>query len=172
MDFINSFGLPKDAAIIDIGGGDSNLVDSLIEQGYTNITVLDISGKALERAKDRLGEKAAHVKWIESDIRDFVPMATYAVWHDRAALHFLTDEDDIARYAVTVANVVTGYMVIGAFSEDGPKKCSGLEIKQYSEAEMERQFAPHFEKITCMAEAHTTPFDTVQHFIFCSFKKS
>ncbi len=170
LQFIQGFGLDKDASIIDIGGGDSKLVDFLLNQGYSDISVLDISGKAVERAKIRLGERAKEVTWIESDINDFVPSKKYAIWHDRAAFHFLTSAEEQARYVKMVNEAVSDFMVIGTFSEDGPLKCSGLEIQQYSEASMINQFKG-FEKLQCEFENHQTPFDTIQNFIFCSFKK-
>lgn len=170
LKFIHDLGLDKDASIIDIGGGDSKLVDFLLADGYSDVTVLDISGKAIERAKKRLGMLADKVTWIESDINDFVPSRTYSVWHDRAAFHFLTSTEEQERYVKLVNSSVTDFLVIGTFSEDGPLKCSGLEIQQYSESTMVDQFRG-FEKIKCEYENHLTPFDTIQNFIFCSFKK-
>lgn len=170
LDFINSFKLDKTAKIIDVGGGDSKLVDFLLDEGFEDITVLDISGKAIERAKARLGEKAQKVKWVESDITEFEPKETYDVWHDRAAFHFLTEPEQIQTYVDLTRKAVTGYLVLGTFSEDGPKKCSGLDIKQYNEDSMEVLFQ-HFQKIECKTMDHTTPFGTKQHFIFCSFRK-
>jgi len=171
LDFINSVGPDKDVSIIDIGGGDSNLVDFLLEAGYTNITVLDISKKALERAKARLGEKAKNVQWIVSDITHFTPSVQYDVWHDRAVFHFLTKPQEITTYVSLTNNHVKHSMVIGTFSKTGPLKCSGLEITQYSETSMNSAFEEAFEKITCIEETHTTPFNTTQNFVFCSFKK-
>lgn len=171
IDFIVGFDLPKSASIIDIGGGDSNLVDHLIELGYENITVLDISKNAIERAKKRLGEKANNVAWIVSDITEFNPETTYDIWHDRAVFHFLTTENDIYKYVDLVSNSVNESMVIGTFSDNGPLKCSGLEISQYNEINMPELFAESFEATSCLLEDHTTPFDTTQNFIFCSFSK-
>ena len=116
LDFIQSFGLSKSAKIIDVGGGDSNLVDCLIEKGYDNITVLDISGKAIERAKKRLGDKSNKITWIESDITQFVPETSYDIWHDRATFHFLIDNKQINTYKTLVNNHVSGFMCIGTFS--------------------------------------------------------
>lgn len=169
--FIHSFNLDKKAKIIDIGGGDSKLVDFLLDEGYENITVLDISEKAIEKAKERLGVKANKVNWIVSDIIEFVPKETYDVWHDRAAFHFLTTIDQIEKYIETARKSVSGYMTIGTFSENGPKKCSGLDIKQYSEETLSLEMKNGFEKLHCVTEDHTTPFNTTQNFIFCSFKR-
>ncbi len=171
LDFIHSLQMDKSARIIDVGGGDSKLVDYLLNEGFENVTVLDISGKALERAKKRLGDKAHKVKWVESDILKFNPQETYDVWHDRAAFHFLTEPEQIQTYVELTKKVVDGHMILGTFSENGPKKCSGLDIKQYNEEAMEATFQ-NFEKIHCRTEDHRTPFNTTQNFIFCSFKKA
>lgn len=171
LDFISSLGLGKQAKIIDIGGGDSKLVDYLLDQGYENISVLDISAKALEKAKNRLGNKAEKVNWIVSDITDFEPNTQYDVWHDRAAFHFLTTTEQIEKYLTIARMSVTGYITIGTFSENGPTKCSGLEIKQYSEETLIAEFNKSFEKIRCIKEDHTTPFGTKQNFLICGFKR-
>ncbi len=171
LNFIHSFGLDKKAKIIDIGGGDSKLVDFLLEEGFENITVLDISQKAIEKAQLRLGSKSNKVNWIVSDITQFIPTTPYDFWHDRAAFHFLTSEIDIDKYLEIVKNSVTKNIVLGTFSENGPQKCSGLEIKQYSQETLAKLFQKEFQVIECFTEDHTTPFDTQQNFIYCSFKK-
>ncbi|MCI4442387.1 MAG: class I SAM-dependent methyltransferase [Lentimicrobium sp.] len=171
LDFIQETRLGKSAKIIDIGGGDSKLVDFLLEEGYENITVLDIAEKALERAKKRLGKNAEKVNWIVSDITEFKPETTYNIWHDRATFHFLTTPEQIKTYAEITKKWVTDFLIIGAFSENGPKKCSGLDIKQYSEMEMENQFSNSFKKLKCISEDHITPFETKQNFTFCVFEK-
>jgi len=158
LDFIESNALTKDAAIIDIGGGDSFLADHLLELGYTNITVLDISEKAINRAKKRLGDKAENVKWIVSDITLFNPTEKYAVWHDRAVFHFLTDTSDIEKYKQIAASAIAdnGKMLIGTFSESGPKKCSGIEIKQYSANLLQETFKTDFKVIECFVQLQFT----------------
>jgi 2-polyprenyl-3-methyl-5-hydroxy-6-metoxy-1,4-benzoquinol methylase len=173
LQFLQEYNIAKTAAIIDIGGGDSFLVDNLLELGYQNITVLDISEAALNKAKTRLAEKAAKVKWIVADAADFTPTEQYDFWHDRAAFHFLTTEIEIENYITTIKQSITtsGVLVIGTFSEDGPKKCSGIEIKQYSETTMTEKLKKYFNKIKCITVDHLTPFNTLQNFIFCSFKK-
>lgn len=171
LDLINNFDLPKTASIIDIGGGDSKLVDHLLDQGYKNITVLDISAKALDRAKARLGARAKQVKWIVSDITTFNPSEQYDVWHDRAAFHFLVEADQIEKYLDIARKSITGYLIMGTFSEKGPKKCSGLEIQQYAETQLTDQLSDGFQNIRCFNEDHTTPFNTIQNFLFCSFKR-
>ncbi|NML68257.1 class I SAM-dependent methyltransferase [Chryseobacterium sp. RP-3-3] len=171
LDFIRSFGLGKEARIIDIGGGDSHLVDFLLDEGYRNITVLDISEKALEKAKARLGSEAEKVKWIVSDITEFETDETYDIWHDRAAFHFLTTPEQVSKYTNTTEKNVKGFIIIGTFSKNGPIKCSGLNIQQYDGESLSANFGAGFEKIKCLTENHTTPFGTVQNFVFCSFKK-
>ena len=169
LDFIESFQLDKSASIIDIGGGDSLLVDFLLDLGYTNICVLDISSYAIERAKVRLGEKASLVTWIVSDINDFEPTEMYDLWHDRAAFHFLTNSKDIERYVKLVSNQAKN-LVVGTFSTNGPFKCSGLEITQYDENELSELLGSHgFEVQTTKREDHMTPFGTTQNFVFASF---
>lgn len=172
LSFIKALNLPQNASIIDIGGGDSKLVDFLLDRGFTNISVLDISTKALEKAQERLGEKAKLVQWIESDIIDFEPKTKYDLWHDRAAFHFLTSEADKNKYLEIVHKSVSGFLILGTFSEKGPKKCSGLDIQQYSEESLTAMMKNGFEKLHCITEDHTTPFETVQNFLYCSFKKS
>lgn len=171
LNFIHSFGIDKTAKIIDIGGGDSKLVDFLLEEGYENVSVLDISANALERAKNRLGNKAEKVTWIVADITEFEPTEQYDIWHDRAVFHFLTEENDIKKYQDLVAKAVKEKMVIGTFSTNGPLKCSGLEIKQNDETSLTSTFKNNFEKIDCFTIDHKTPFDTIQNFIFCSFNR-
>jgi hypothetical protein len=171
LDFILSFKLNKASPIIDVGGGDSKLIDYLLDEGYENVSVLDISEHALERAKNRLGKKAAKVTWIVSDITEFKPVQQYEAWHDRATFHFLTSPDQISKYLNIVKHSVVGYLAIGTFSDKGPDKCSGLEIKKYSEADLKHQFEDGFNKIKCVTEDHITPFNTKQNFSFCSFKR-
>ncbi|MBC7511194.1 MAG: class I SAM-dependent methyltransferase [Ferruginibacter sp.] len=171
LDFIHSFGLAKTANIIDIGGGDSKLADYLLEEGFENITVLDISAKALDKAKKRLGNKAKKIQWVVSDITTFKPSSIYDVWHDRATFHFLTKKEQIEKYMTTARNAVSGFLTIGTFSNKGPDKCSGLNIRQYSEQKLTAELKKGFDKLRCITEDHVTPFDTTQHFLFCSFKR-
>jgi SAM-dependent methyltransferase len=173
LSFIEELKIPKTASIIDIGGGDSFLVDNLLELGYENITLLDISKKAIERAKLRLGKKGEIVKWIEADAASFKPTENYDLWHDRAAFHFLTDELEINNYLESAKKGVkeAGNLVIGTFSTEGPKKCSGIEITQYSENSLINKFSNSFQKLDCKIIEHETPFNTKQNFVFCSFKK-
>lgn len=171
LDFIHAFGLPKTAKIIDVGGGDSRLVDHLLEAGYENITVLDISATAISKAKKRLGAKAEKVHWIVSDITAFEPQTTFDIWHDRATFHFLTTEAQIARYLDTARKAVSRFLIIGTFSTNGPDACSGLPIRQYSEETLTTLLQQGFDKISCITQDHVTPFATTQNFLFCSFKR-
>ncbi len=173
MEFVEFFNLPLNANIIDIGGGDSHFVDALLSQGYQNIWVLDISAAAIEKAKKRLGERGSKVHWIISDISEFKPTVKFDLCHDRAAFHFLTTENKVSKYVSIVEDAINedGYLVLGTFSENGPMKCSGLDITQYSEASMSARFEIAFDRIKCIQEDHKTPFNTIQNFLFCFFKK-
>ena len=172
LEFIHKFHVPREAAIIDIGGGDSKLVDFLLKEGYKDITVLDISQAAIDRTRRRLGNEADKVKWIVSDILDFRPDRKYQLWHDRAAFHFQTDPEKIQQYLDIVRKSVDGMVIVGTFSTEGPTKCSGLEVKQYNEKTMKSEFERNFFKnIECKREDHITPAGAVQNFIFCSFSK-
>lgn len=173
LDMIRRAAPDKDAPIVDIGGGDSRLVDYLLLEGYTHISVLDISEAALNRAKARLGEEAASkVHWIHSDVLEWKPEQQYALWHDRAAFHFLRDPEEQSRYLNLLSESVSGQAIIGTFSVQGPVKCSGLEIMQYDAQSMSALLEEHgFDKLECLNDTHTTPFGTTQEFIFCRFRK-
>ena len=171
FEIIQSFELSKTARIIDVGAGDSKLVDCLLDAGYEDLTVLDISEKALLRAQNRLGDKASKVNWVVSDITTFKPEKPFDVWHDRAAFHFLTEAEHISQYVALASSCVKGYLSVGTFSKQGPHKCSGLNISQYSEEELMLVFSSGFHLLNSIIEDHMTPFDTLQNFLFCSFKK-
>ena len=173
IQLIQSCKVPKDAKIIDVGGGDSYLIDSLLELGYTNLYLLDISEKAIERAKKRLAEHLDKVTFIVSSNIDFCLKDTFEIWHDRASFHFLTDENEIQKYKFNVLESLKkdGVLILATFSEDGPIKCSGLDITQYSVEKLEAIFEEDFELENCFTEDHTTPFDTIQNFIFFQYKK-
>lgn len=173
LEFIEKTNIPKYSKIIDVGGGDGFLTDSLLDKGYTDITVLDISETALERAKERLGNKADKVKWLVGDAANFAPPEKYDLWHDRAAFHFLTDQNDVNNYVATAKSAINdnGVLIVGTFSESGPKKCSGIEIKQYSGESLSKVFESGFKRINCVNVDHTTPFNSTQNFTFCSFRK-
>ncbi len=173
LEFIHSFKLPRAAQIIDIGGGDSKFVDCLLAEGFENITVLDISEGAIERAKARLGNSAQRIRWVVGDVIEFTSDKVFDVWHDRATFHFLTAEAAIDRYVSTVRGSVKpgGYLIIGTFSSMGPKTCSGLPVHQYDELSLNALLQSGFEKIQCFTEDHVTPFGTKQNFLYCSFRR-
>ena len=159
--------------IIDVGGGDSLLVDHLLDKGHTDITVLDLSGVALRKAQERLGARAANVDWIEADATAFTASAPFDVWHDRAVFHFLTDDDQVENYLACMAEYLRpgGLLILATFSENGPEKCSGIPVKRYAEAEMTQRLQRICDRIKCFTVDHVTPFNTVQNFLFCAFRK-
>jgi uncharacterized UPF0146 family protein len=163
--------LPKNSPIIDVGGGESLLVDHLLALGYTDISVLDISAEALARSKERLGSKADEVKWIVADITQFKPKRAYALWHDRAVFHFLTEQKDIQYYVNTVRESVNEHLLLSTFSLDGPQKCSGLPITQYSVQSLTDIVSSSFDLVKFEEEVHTTPFKTTQAFLYCLFNR-
>jgi len=173
LSLMEELAIPKDSQIIDIGGGDSYLVDFLLADDYRNVTVLDISAKAIEKAKLRLAEKSELPDWIVSDIREFEPNRQYDLWHDRAAFHFLTEEADIRNYVETAKNgiVEKGLMIIGTFSDKGPNTCSGLPVKQYALEELQQTFSPYFETVKKFNIDHITPSGLSQNYSFCIFRK-
>lgn len=173
LQFFKQLNISKSAAVIDIGGGDSFLVDHLLELGYTNVSVLDISATAIDKAKIRLGEKAKMVNWIIADVLAFKTDLKFDCWHDRAAFHFLTSPEEIECYLSISQHYLkpSGKLIIGTFSTEGPAKCSGLPVKQYSEKLLSTTLQKWFSKIKCITTDHITPFKTVQNFLFCSFQK-
>lgn len=172
LSWIESLALPKDAPIIDVGGGESHLVDYLIDMGYSDLTVLDISQAALKRSQERLGSKASLVQWIQADITTFEPKKKYTLWHDRAVFHFLTQKDDIKTYTNMVSTAVDQYLLMSTFSKEGPLKCSGLPITQYDAESISANFSPAFELMQQDQETHITPFDSKQAFIYALLKKN
>jgi|TARA_B110000263_G_scaffold23272_1_gene18054 2-polyprenyl-3-methyl-5-hydroxy-6-metoxy-1,4-benzoquinol methylase len=173
LDHIKSLNLNLDSKIIDVGAGESRLVDNLLDLGFNNIDVLDISKKSIEKAKNRLGEKSEKINWIVSDINDFVSNNKYDLWHDRAAFHFLKDSSQINNY-VELANLSLnskGKIILGTFSSNGPLKCSGLEISRYNSSSINEIFKKHFILLNHRISIHPTPFDTFQEFLFTVFEK-
>jgi ubiquinone/menaquinone biosynthesis C-methylase UbiE len=157
-------------AIIDVGGGASTLVDDLLAEGHSDLTVLDISATALDIARHRLGTLAGAVTWIEADITAVVlPHHKFAVWHDRAVFHFLTEADQRERYVRTVRHSLKpgGHVIVAAFGPDGPLRCSGLPVARYSPDRLHDEFGTAFELVEHTSEAHRTPFGTVQQFVYC-----
>ena len=173
MDLIRSFGAGPRSAVIDIGGGSSALVDRLLEAGYTDLTVLDISEEALAIAKRRLASAGDAVEWIWEDILQYRFARSYGIWHDRAAFHFLTDPDRQQRYVDRLrANLQAGGVaIIATFSLDGPEQCSGLPVQRYSEETLSHTLGGEFQPLRFHREAHTTPHGKIQHFLYGCYER-
>ena len=174
LDLITAMSLPQDAPILDVGGGDGFLVDDLLARGFTDVTVLDISSKAIERAKDRLGEDASRVKWIVADVTTFEPDRPYALWHDRAAFHFLTSSQDRKAYlkALRVGTSDASKVIVATFSTNGPTKCSGTVIQQHDDVSLKETFAADWTPIRTFSIEHVTPSGAVQEFVFGVFQRT
>ena len=161
------------ASIIDIGGGESTLVDDLLALSYENITVLDISQTAIDVTKKRLGLAAEQVQWLVADVtRAELSNRAYDVWHDRAVFHFLTEPDQRAAYVRNVARSVKrdGHVIVSTFGPEGPMKCSGLDVVRYDADSLHDQFGAHFRLVESSQELHCTPFGTTQQFLYCYCK--
>lgn len=168
--FIDGAGLPRDAAILDVGGGASTLVDDLLGRGYTRVTVLDLSEAAIGQAKERLGPAAGRVTWLMGDVTDVpLPEHTYDFWHDRAVFHFLIDEEARRRYVAQVRRGLkpNGHIVVATFGPEGPEKCSGLPVMRYSAEGIHDQFGNEFRRVGSDREVHHTPWGTEQEFVYC-----
>ncbi len=170
---IEKLNLSASAKIIEVGSGNSNLTEFLIKKGYSEITLVDISEAALEKAKKQLGEKSKQITWLAADVATFAPPVKYDLWHDRAVFHFLTEKNDIQNYVQTAFDHVLpgGYLIIGTFSNNGPNECSGLQVHQYSKNELTETFRSKFKKTECFTENHTTPSGVSQNFLFCVFQR-
>ena len=174
LQYIRNTGIQKTDHIIDVGGGASTLVDDLIADGFRHISILDISGTALQLTRERLGSQAANVNWIEADITQAIlPRQHYDVWHDRAVFHFLTQPADRQRYTAGVRDAVRpgGHVIVATFANDGPEKCSGLQVARYAPASLHSEFGDGFELVDSTNETHHTPFGTDQKFIYCYCRK-
>jgi ubiquinone/menaquinone biosynthesis C-methylase UbiE len=174
LDLIHSTGVVKTAQIIDVGAGASTLVDYLLGDGFKNITVLDISPTALDRAKARLGARASKLTWIEADItQSSLPQSYYDVWHDRAVFHFLTATEDRQKYVALVRRSLKpgGHIVVASFAPDGPTQCSGLDVMRYSPQSIHHEFGADFEVVESRSETHLTPSGVQQKFIYCYCRK-
>lgn len=165
---IGNAGIGRDEAIIDVGGGASTLVDNLLTEGYRDITVLDLAEQALDQARSRLGERENSVNWLVSDATEFVPEREYALWHDRAVLHFFTDEEQRDRYVEVLRKAlpVGGHLVLATFGPGGPLKCSGLEIRRYNVDRLQELLGQGFELQEHTTEQHDTPAGATQEFLY------
>lgn len=173
LDFIGKTRLPKNAAILDVGGGDSKLVDHHLEKGYQDILILDISETALEKIKLRLGDCKEQVKFVVSNILDFKPREKFLLWHDRAVFHFLTDANDQLIYRSLVESSIPsgGYLVVATFSKNGPNTCSGLPVKQYDVQDLEVFFGQEFQLLEGINYDHITPSGSPQNYSVCLFRR-
>jgi trans-aconitate methyltransferase len=173
FEMIRSASPDHGAAIIDVGGGASRLVDALLRDGYRDLAVLDVSANALDAVKKRIGPAAAAVDWIVADATTWRPGKTYDVWHDRAAFHFLTDPRDRAAYMERLRSAVTpgGHVIIATFAPDGPEKCSGLPVQRHDSASLAAELGPDFELVETRSETHHTPWDSTQAFQFSRFRR-
>jgi SAM-dependent methyltransferase len=170
LDLIRRIAPDLDAPIIDVGGGASTLVDGLLDAGYRQVAVLDIAKTALAVARQRLGERAMRVTWIESDVLSApLPLAHFAVWHDRAVFHFLTDLRDRERYVAKTHETVRpgGHVIVASFAPEGPTQCSGLDVVRYSPETMHAQFGHDFRLLDSVREEHHTPSGVTQSFVYC-----
>lgn len=164
--------LQLDAPIIDVGGGASTLVDKLCDEGYTNISVLDVSANALANVRNRLADRACAVQWFEEDVTCFKPPQRFALWHDRAVFHFLTNKADRQKYIDVLGQSLEpgGCVIIMTFAIDGPSKCSGLDVVQYDEEKMTAELGPGFEPAETGHQIHITPAGDQQEFAYFRFR--
>ena len=175
LDLIHTSGVAREAAILDVGGGASTLVDDLLLDGYTNLSVLDLSSAALAAAAQRIGPAAGKVNWIVADItRADLPKEHFDLWHDRAVFHFLTTSEARSAYVKTVLHAVKpgGHVIIATFAEDGPSQCSGLPVMRYRAEELHAEFGASFTLLQHLKEAHHTPAGNIQQFVYCYFRKT
>jgi SAM-dependent methyltransferase len=172
LELLDEIGVTPAASVIDIGGGASRLVDRLIERGFRDVTVLDLSEAALAAAKDRLGDRASRATWIVADVTQWEPMTAYDVWHDRAAFHFLTEEADRAAYLARLRRglEIGGHAIIATFALDGPARCSGLPVVRYSPDSLRQTLGADFTLITSRNDSHATPWGGTQSFQFSALR--
>jgi SAM-dependent methyltransferase len=173
LDLISSVNLPRDAPIVDVGGGASTLVDDLLDRGFSNVTVLDVSDAALRAARERLGDRRA--KWLRADVTNpaELPSQAFRFWHDRALLHFLLEPESRARYVAAVRRSVSpgGYVLIAAFGPNGPETCSGLAVRRYDATALHAELGSEFTMIADSRELHTTPRGAPQEFVYGLFRR-
>ena len=173
LQLINNSCMGTSYRIIDIGGGTSKLSEHLLDQGYTKLTVLDISGNSIEKAISHLGEKSSGINWIEADVTKYSFNEQYDVWHDRAVFHFLTEAEERKGYLHSLNQALTlnGHLIIATFSLDAPLKCSGLSVARYSPETLHNELGDNFNLVEYFLQDHVTPSGVSQNFIFCRFIK-
>jgi hypothetical protein len=173
MALIRASGVSTEEALIDVGGGASFLVDTLLQDGFKDVTVLDISSTVLDRVRERLGKFAANVSLIPADVTTFAPSRRYALWHDRAVFHFLTTPEDRARYVRVLDGALTpnGQLILAAFGPEGPERCSGLPVARYSALSLSVALGSAWSLEQSSLEEHRTPAGTAQQFIYALFRR-
>ena len=170
LELIQTVAPARSTPIIDVGGGESTLVDDLLARGYENLTVLDVSSAAIQFTKERLRQRAVSVQWIVGDITSVdLPANAYDVWHDRAVFHFLTTPDQRSAYVQQVGRSVRsgGHVLVSTFGPEGPTKCSGLEVLRYDAESLHAEFGARFQMLKSLKELHETPFGKTQQFLYC-----
>ena len=175
LGFIEQCGLGPRARIIDVGAGACTLADDLVDRGYDDLTILDVSHRALERARERLGERAEQISWLVDDVTTVeLPRARFDIWHDRAVFHFLTDADARRRYVRNVLHAVRpgGHVIVATFGLQGPQKCSGLDVVRYDPDGLHGEFGAPFVKVDSAIDLHRTPWGSEQEFIYCYCRKT
>lgn len=173
IELIEGLDVPPDGAVIDVGGGSSSLAGDLLALGFRDVTVLDLSPAALEAARERVGGVSSEIEWVAADVRTWEPSRHYALWHDRAAFHFLVEGDDRKSYVDCIRNAVApgGFVIIAAFAEDGPERCSGLPVMRYEAGQLATAMGPDFAVVTSRREEHVTPNGDVQPFTWLVLQK-
>ena len=174
MRLIRAAGAGENSAILDVGGGASVLVDQLLDLGFADVTVLDISERALAVSRERLGARASKVRWVVADVLSWTPTRAYDVWHDRAVFHFLTDEGDRSAYRAVLSQGLRkgGTLIVGAFAENGPERCSGLPVRRWSAGALADELGPEFQLRESLLEDHRTPWGAVQPFTWTRFERA
>ncbi len=173
LSLIEATGIGSDAAVVDVGGGCSRLVDHLLDEGYTNLTVLDLSSTAMRYARQRLGDSERNVTWVEADVLEYRFDTTFDVWHDRAVFHFLTDPVNRERYVARLNDAVSigGHVIVATFGLDGPERCSGLPVQRYGPEALSQALGVDFEVVGMQYETHHTPTGATQQFLYGHFQR-
>jgi ubiquinone/menaquinone biosynthesis C-methylase UbiE len=174
LEYLRTSGIERSAAVVDVGGGASTFVDDLLNAGYGDVTVLDVSDEALRVVRDRLGERAQRVKWVRTDVTELtMPSGAFQFWHDRAVFHFLLQPHARERYVAALRRTLAsrGYALIATFGPDGPEKCSGLDVRRYDADALEAELGDGFKRVANSTEVHITPWGTPQQFVYALFRR-
>ena len=172
LELIDACGLPPTAGILDVGGGTSRVVDFLLERGYRDLTVLDVSQEALRTTRQRIGADRDEVQWLQQDIMEFDPSRQWHLWHDRAVFHFLTDPEQRTQYREALARAIPsgGHVIIATFALTGPERCSGQFVMRYDAEALQAEFGDRYELVETRSEQHETPSGSSQDFAYCLFR--